>query len=88
MAYQRITDAWNSEDVVWFTGIRFDLLSQVPDMCFDQRRISIVPKPPDMGNNLARRTDIVRIDRQQMQEFTFCWCETSHFPIHRDFIVK
>src|SRR5579864_2800707 len=88
MSYQSVADAWNSEDVVWFTWIRFDLLTQVTYMCFDQSSISIVTKPPDMRNNLARCTYIIRIDSQQMQEFTFCRCESSRFPINTDFIMK
>lgn len=63
MAYQGVADAWNSKDEVWLTGIRFDLLTEMTNMCFDQTSISIVPKSPDMRNNLARGTHIIGIDR-------------------------
>src|SRR5258708_18961301 len=88
MAYQGVADARDGENVARLTGIRLHLLAYVADMRFDQARIAIVAKPPDVRNNLASSTDIVRIDSQQMQEFTFCRRQAGLPPIHEDLVMQ
>ena len=88
MAYHGVADARDGENVGRLTGIRLHLLAYVADMRLDQASISIVAEPPDVRNNLAGSTDIVRIDSQQMQEFTFCGCQAGLSPIHEDLVMQ
>src|SRR5258708_13927886 len=88
MTYQGITDAWKREKVARLTWIRLNLLAQVAYMRFNQASISIITEPPDVRNNLAGCTYIIRIDGQQMQEFTFCRCHAGLSPINDDFVME
>src|SRR5260370_32157160 len=58
------------------------------NMCLDQASISIVAEPPDVRNNLAGRTDMIRIDSQQMQELTLYRGEAGLSPIHDDLVMQ
>src|SRR5258708_3775141 len=53
------------------------------NMCLDQTCIAIVAEPPDVRNNLAGRTDMIRIDRQQMQELTLYRVRQAFLPSTR-----
>ncbi len=83
-----IADAWDGENVGRITGIRLHLLAYVANMCLDQTCIAIVAEPPDVRNNLAGRTDMIRIDRQQMQELTLYRCKAGLSPIHEDLVMQ
>src|SRR6266487_3324364 len=54
----------------------------------DQACISIITITPNIRDYLARSTNIVRIDGQQMEQFAFSRGEASRFPIERYLIVK
>src|SRR6266571_1805491 len=88
LTYQSIANPWNSEDIAGMAGVWLDLLAQVADMGFDQASIPIVTVSPDMSNNLAGRTDVICIHREQMQQLAFGGCQSRCFPIDADFVVQ
>ena len=88
MAYHGVADARDGENVARLTGIQLHLLAYVADMRFDQAGISIVAEPPDVRNNLAGSTDMIHIDRQQIQELTLYRGEAGLSPIHEDLVMQ
>src|SRR5712691_1501815 len=76
-----VADTWNSQYIGWFTRIRFNFLAKVPYVGLDQRCIPIIIETPDIGDNLIRSADIVRVNSKQMQQLAFNWSQASRFFI-------
>src|SRR5690348_16929157 len=68
--------------------VGFDLLAQMADVRLDEAAIPLVAEAPDVGDDLAGGTDVVRVDRQQMQQLAFRGGQAPGFAVYCDGVVQ